>query len=558
MVKPVEREPVKSISSPSYSIDATFPKVTLAMLRDYLSGLTVLSGPEKEKWQLRGFFALPSSGEPDFSVSPMQILFISLSREAQGFMDTYEHSPFIVVHDGDESPDWVREPKYADRALVLKKDRAYSYILFLVQEFFLNIMFWARRMDSIAHQSGSFQDLIDASDEVLENFIALSDSTNVLMAHSADHEPPEKLGQMLVSRGFYTSQMISALEIEEVSKNHMPKFVTSPDGSGGEIRVYFFPIRHRDTHFGYCMMACDRLPMTDGLRDYVQLFLDWVAQLCERVWRMEMETKNPVNMFLINILSGKDISPKYIADHVELLGLPENPQFKLALIKVPMAEQGDGVMPILEAAKELNGGRCIPFRYGGDLLALMYANVTEEGAFANIKVTKDLHEKICAPFLTYASTSQIFEKIEDLALAHRQATLSCDFKDAIDREHMIAPDSNPKTVYSFEDAILYYLIAEKSDSEFRDFTFSNSFLDKLIARDKANGTNDFALLFVYLTCDCNISLTAKRLFMHRNTVIYHIDKIKEIFMLDFSDKGIRDRCLVDYKIKFLSGTNLGD
>ncbi|MGI6220800.1 MAG: PucR family transcriptional regulator [Coriobacteriales bacterium] len=549
---------MKSSSTPSYSIDASFPKVTLAMLRDYLGGLTVLSEPEKEKWQLRGFFALPSNGEPDFSVSPSQILFVSLSREAQEYMDRYEHSPFIVVHDGDEAPDWISGSPYVDRALVLKKDRAYSYILFLIQEFFLNIMFWARRMDGIAHHSGSFQDLIDASDEVLENFIALSDSTNVLMAHSADHEAPEKLGQMLVSRGFYTSQMISALEIEEVSKNHMPKFVTSPDGSGGEIRVYFFPIRHRGTHFGYCMMACDRLPMTDGLRDYVQLFLDWTAQLCERVWRTEMETKNPVNMFFINILSGKEISPKYIDDHIHLLGLPDNPQYKLVLIKTPQHAQGDGVIPMLEAAKGLNDGRCIPFRYGGDLLALLYANGAEEGPFSLSAVTKDVHEIICGPFSTYAATSQVFERIEDLDLAYKQANLSCDFKDAIDREHSIAPDANPKSVYAFEDAIIYYLIDEKSESRFREFTFSNSFLDKIIARDKANGTNDFALLFVYLSCDCNISLTAKRLFMHRNTVIYHIDKIKETFLLDFSDKGTRDRCLVDYKIKFLSGSSPTD
>ncbi len=549
---------MKSSSTPSYSIDATFPKVTLAMLRDYLTGLTVLSEPEKEKWHLRGFFALPSSGEPDFSVSPSQILFISLSREAQEYMDRFEHSPFIVVHDGEEAPEWLSDSAYSDRALVLKKDRAYSYILFLVQEFFLNIMFWARRMDSIAHHSGTFQDLVDASDEVLENFIALSDSTNVLMAHSTDHEAPEKLGQMLVSRGFYTSQMISALEIDEVSKNHMPKFVASPDGSGGEIRVYFFPIRHRGTHFGYCMMACDRLPMTDGLRDYVQLFLDWVAQLCERVWRTEMETKNPVNMFLINILSGKDISPKYIADHVELLGLPENPQYKLILIKTPLHEQGDGLIPILEAAKDLNGGRSIAFRYGGDLLVLLHANSAEDGSFATNDVIKDVHERICVPFDAYAATSQTFENIEDLDLAYKQTIIACDFKDAIDREHSIAPDANPKTVYAFEDAIIYYLIDEKSENRFREFTFSNSFLDKIIARDKANGTNDFALLFVYLSCDCNISLTAKRLFMHRNTVIYHIDKIKEAYRLDFADKGTRDRCLVDYKIKFLSGSNLAD
>ncbi len=46
--------------------------------------------------------------------------------------------------------------------------------------------------------------------------------------------------------------------------------------------------------------------------------------------------------------------------------------------------------------------------------------------------------------------------------------------------------------------------------------------------------------------------------MHRNTVVYHIDKIKETFEIDFSDKGTRDRCLIDFKIKFLAeGKKLG-
>ena len=521
------------------------------MLCDFLESTTIMHYPANTKWYLRGFYALPTEPSPDDNLPPSQVLYICRSREARDFLNEHPLSPFIVVHEGDVMPAWMAE--YSDRILLIKKDRAYSFILFMVQEFFLNMAYWTRRMEEIAHNKGTFQDLVDASEDVLENFVAITDTTNVLLAYSKNSETVEKMSTTLVDKGYFTPSLIKAFELEEPTEKNVAKILSTKTFNGDPIEIYLFPVWHMGTNFGNCMIVCDKMRMTDGLKDYLQLFLDWVARLCERVWRVELETKSPINMFFINLIAGKPMSDEYIASRIALLDLPESPQFKLIIVKNGVGLANENMNSMMESSKRLNTSRSIPFRYDGNLLALLYASSSDEDSLSIPRMSEELGRGICDPYKVYVGTSQVFERIEDLDMAYGQALLACDYKDAVDVENALVPGAEQKTVYAFEDALLYYLIDNRAENDrFRDFVCSYSFLDKIIARDKSNGTNDFALLWVYLRCDCNISTTAKQLFMHRNTVIYHIEKIKETFMLDFSDKGTRDRCLIDYKIKFLS------
>lgn len=542
---------LKSNASPSYKIDSSHPRATFAMLCDFLSPTTIMHYPANGKWHLRGFYALPTEPSPDDNLPPAQVLYICRSREAHDFLVSHPLSPFIIVHDGDTMPAWMAE--FADRILLIKKDRAYSFILFMVQEFFLNMSYWTRRMDDIALNKGTFQDLVDASEDVIENFIALTDNANVLLAYSKKSSPIEKMSAALIEKGFFTQAIINAFELDEPSDKNIAKILSTKNFDGDPLEIYLFPIWHMGTNFGNCMIVCDKMRMTDGLKDYLQLFLDWVARLCERVWRVELETKSPINMFFINLIAGKAMSDDYIKSRISLLNLPEKPQFKLLIVKSGVGLGSENMNSMMESSKRLNSSRSIPFRYDGNLLTLLYASSSDENSFSIPRVSEEVKKGICDPYKVYVGTSQVFERIEDLDMAYGQALLACDYKEAIDIEGSLIPGADQKTVYAFEDALIYCLIDQRSESDrFKEFVCSYSFLDKIIARDKSNGTNDFALLWVYLRCDCNISTTAKQLFMHRNTVIYHIEKIKETFMLDFSDKGTRDRCLIDYKIKFLS------
>lgn len=78
-------------------------------------------------------------------------------------------------------------------------------------------------------------------------------------------------------------------------------------------------------------------------------------------------------------------------------------------------------------------------------------------------------------------------------------------------------------------------------------------LGKIIDHDKKNETFFLKTLEAYILCNGNISKTAAHLFIHRNTCIYRMEKIMELFNLDYDDPYIRAdilNCL--YIIQYLN------
>ncbi len=541
-------------TSPSCMIDDSAPRATLSMLADYLSPLTILQMPSGKHWALRGFIAVTLEAGLDEGISgDPQVLIICQSREAPRLLRKHSNSSFLIVHDGEHTLGWADD--FDDRIMIVKKDLAYYYILFMVQEFFLNILFWSRRLADILQDKGSFQEMLDASGHILENHLILIDSSNSLLAYTRTSEAPEDISKTLIDSGFLSSAAQKSLGMNDPQTKSIGRRINKRIERGKTIDILVVPIKHLGNNFGTCLMFCDKIAITQGLQDYLSIFLDYVGRLCERMWKIELESKNPFSMMLVNIISGHPMEQGIVQARLRQLRIPENPQFKLVLIKNHTVADDKLLVDLMESAKNLNDFQSIPFRYGGDVLALLYSSKQDDGRFSIQTVLDNVDNEICKPYSAFAGTSQVFDRIEDLDLAYQQAKQACDYKDTIDLERSMFSEQYVRPVYAFEDVLIYYLIDKDLEkSRYRDFIFSHSFLDKIIARDEANGTDDFRLLWIYLNCDCNVSSTAKQLFMHRNTVIYHIDKIKDNFNLDFTDKSTRDRTMIDYKIKFLTAS----
>ena len=65
---------------------------------------------------------------------------------------------------------------------------------------------------------------------------------------------------------------------------------------------------------------------------------------------------------------------------------------------------------------------------------------------------------------------------------------------------------------------------------------------------KPNFDDDISILYNYLMLERNTSLTAKKMFMHRNSVIYRLQKIDEKLGMDLDDPAIRLRIILSIKI----------
>ncbi len=75
--------------------------------------------------------------------------------------------------------------------------------------------------------------------------------------------------------------------------------------------------------------------------------------------------------------------------------------------------------------------------------------------------------------------------------------------------------------------------------------------------DRENGTDYLRTLYVFLLSDKSYVRTALKLFTHKNTITYRINRLKELFNVDLSDMGQRISSflllrLLDYKDPFLT------
>lgn len=89
-------------------------------------------------------------------------------------------------------------------------------------------------------------------------------------------------------------------------------------------------------------------------------------------------------------------------------------------------------------------------------------------------------------------------------------------------------------IYPYENVVLFHLfskIRNKDDLKI----FCHPSYNKLLKYDKLNGTEYCKSLYEYILCANNISAAANKLFIHRNTMAYRLNKISEITGLDLTD-----------------------
>jgi purine catabolism regulator len=90
----------------------------------------------------------------------------------------------------------------------------------------------------------------------------------------------------------------------------------------------------------------------------------------------------------------------------------------------------------------------------------------------------------------------------------------------------------------FGELNVYRLLFQLEDSpELASFTEET--IGKLIAYDRAQGTDLIETLNAYFAHNGNLSATAEALYVHRNTLLYRMERIREISGLDFDNSETR-------------------
>ncbi|MGN0696185.1 MAG: PucR family transcriptional regulator [Oscillospiraceae bacterium] len=73
-------------------------------------------------------------------------------------------------------------------------------------------------------------------------------------------------------------------------------------------------------------------------------------------------------------------------------------------------------------------------------------------------------------------------------------------------------------------------------------------LGELIVNDRAHNTEYVKTLEAYLRCGCSMVKAADELYIHRNTMVYRIEKIRTLLGIDFNDMEAKCECMNALKL----------
>ena len=99
----------------------------------------------------------------------------------------------------------------------------------------------------------------------------------------------------------------------------------------------------------------------------------------------------------------------------------------------------------------------------------------------------------------------------------------------------------------FDDAGIDKVLLSVDDNEvLKEYYFE--ILGDLIQHDSQNNTQYLELLKIYLENDASVQITADKLYVHRNTINYQLNRIKAITGVNLNELDERFRLMLAYRI----------
>ena len=527
-------------------------EISFNMLIDRLKPIEFLHVPKRSVKRFRWFMTIPDDTIPDLTMQ-RDLLLLCHIEIAEQLLQNNPSCVCLALARADSDLSWIEKGHYQNRIIVFKGEKRFFYYDSILHGIFINDLIWENEMDRIVYAHGRLERLIAVSEASLGNFICICDSGYNLNVCSRIHQPQSKEMHYLTRNNSLSKAEIDFLESKVIPfssrKRHI---ILCPADSDHPYPTLHMPVFIDGDYLFHIIMECVN-GSPESLRDVFSKFSKRVVALCTEFWRNTVNVDTPWHRVLISLLEGDVSTSDYLETQLSMTAIPQANRFRLLYLRFDPLSTNLERMNALENMRKFNDGMCYPFMYKDDIVALIYSLSKSDAALAAPDITPDVRKLIFEPFGTCMGTSQVFFRIEDLHNAYRQACIAFEMRNVLAREIELINGEVDLPVSPFEHCLKYYLLVGDADCDLIQYSFQSSILKRLVDEDKESGTEISHLLWVYLSCDKNATETAKRVHVHRNTVLYHIERLEKRFGLDFDSPFLRNRIVLDYQQLLLAG-----
>ena len=415
-----------------------------------------------------------------------------------------------------------------------------------VQDVFDRYINWCFDMDQCLIKHRSIQDLLTLSENIIGNFITISDSAFSLVAYTQGLTCDDEITNRLIEKGYHDQDAIRRFGMNNLMNywKDADDIYVRKTGIVTQYPMMSKVIHYNNSYYSHVVMLCNNRPPTDGLRDLFRILIDHLMTCFERQWLANNQMPHIYDSLLLELLESSDLSPDMVNAKAKNAGLPAKGSF--VLVKVSTDENA-GIM-LQRLCNEISSR--VPQSRVTLSNDILIALIIQSGQGKGIQELMELMQEIMDRYNSSCGISDPFTSLMDIKSAGMQAQIALDAKDCGPLKTLALPGKKQfSRVRSFTSCYPGYVFSENT-KDISVITNSSEYraLEKLQENDSKRGTNNLKLLYYYLINERKASETAKLLHMHRNNVIYRISKIEEIIKLDLEDPDVRLRLLLCFEI----------
>jgi len=304
------------------------------------------------------------------------------------------------------------------------------------------------------------------------------------------------------------------------------------------------PLRVADSVVGTLHMRAKSEPSASMRR----VLLAMIASEVERVRAPERVSENAAGDFLRAILRRELADRELLLERAKELSLALEAGASMIVVRaLPQAPTDEGWRGRVRAVAE-RGARAVVSRSiaalseregapGAEVLVLVPG--TDEAAAARAADAVLGEMRSALPGYTFAlGRSRIAGDPEEISRAASEALLAAN----------VAQGSRDGDALAFEETGAYRLLLSamsENPSELQRFYAET--VEPLLAYDEQYETDLVLTLETFLAADGNVAGTAQRLFTHRHTIYYRLERVRELSGLDVSSSDGREKLSLGLK-----------
>ena len=407
-----------------------------------------------------------------------------------------------------------------------------------VNRIFVRTAEWIMAMErSVASHSG-LQELLDLSEPVFGNFITIQDSTFKLVAYTKNVAPSSVVMSRLVQYGFQPPETMELFR----RYRRLEEYKTITDVVVSRDRITSdFDVVKKTFHLGGSMfiivvMECNKKPADNATVELFGMLIEYIKAYADLDIAQTGGVAG-VKALAVDILDRNTSGKEETRVRSAYCGYPFDAGFRLYVFNfedednVPIAQF---IQHLTEACRD-----SVAFYKSQQILMI-------ELRRAEIPDTCDSAAKALNGSEFACGISNDFDELWDLPGAYEQATVALNLMKQL---KAVVPGVTESRFQHFSDSLLYHIVSAGRAAA--PGVFDNSLLVKSISvlrkYDSQHHTETARMLRLYLENERSATTVASLMHMHRNTVLYHMERISSLLGVSLDDPDVRLQLLLAFK-----------